>query len=382
MVKKESQAMWEKKCLGILSDMMVVGVLIGTLWPFDPFPSNRVAWLAEANGIRFGDPGVVISNVPLVAGNNGACTLELLLRPSEITREYTIATFYDTDSPEKFQVKQWTDGLLVVRNALDARRKVRKRKFDLDHAFQRDQLVLLTMASGINGTVVYLNGLLVKELPRFTVTEHDLSGQIVLGTAANDYDPWPGEIRGLAVYSKELTREEILQHYESWTVRGEPLKRDGAIALYRFNERAGQQIHNAVSSGTDLEIPIRFNLPYKLMLASPVEEFGANWEYVKDVLLNIAGFVPLGFLICAFLGMTRSRKSAIMCTVLFGGALSFVIEVLQFYIPRRVSGTTDIITNTLGAALGAVLARPNLVRIVLRGINSVAWREKPLLPAR
>jgi VanZ family protein len=42
--------------------------------------------------------------------------------------------------------------------------------------------------------------------------------------------------------------------------------------------------------------------------------------------------------------------------------LSIAIEVLQAYIPRRVSGTTDIITKTLGATLGAGLARPGAVR--------------------
>jgi glycopeptide antibiotics resistance protein len=42
--------------------------------------------------------------------------------------------------------------------------------------------------------------------------------------------------------------------------------------------------------------------------------------------------------------------------------LGITIEVLQAYIARRVSGTTGIITNTLGATLGAALARPSAVR--------------------
>lgn len=368
--------MGEKKYLGILSGIMVVAVLIATLWPFDPYPADRVTWLPQADGIRFGSPGVVISKAPLLGGGNGGCSLEFLLRPSEIRREYTIATFYDPDNPEKFQVKQWTDGLLVVRSVMDARKKVQKKKFYVDHAFRLDQLVLLTMVSGQSGTIVYLNGLPAKILPRFTITEKDLSGQIVLGTAANDYEPWPGEIRGLAIYTRELTREEILRHYENVRAYGsDPSDLQGASALYRFKEGAGHEILNAVASGPDLQIPIRFNLPYKLLLASPVQEFGANWGYVKDVLLNIAGFVPLGFLLCAFFGLARSRKSSIVYTVLVGGMLSFVIEVLQFYIPRRVSGTTDIITNTLGAALGAVLARPQWVRIVIRGTDSTS-RER------
>jgi glycopeptide antibiotics resistance protein len=96
-----------------------------------------------------------------------------------------------------------------------------------------------------------------------------------------------------------------------------------------------------------------------------VKEFQASWGYVKDILLNVGGFVPLGFVVCAYLALGRSRGKAIFFTIVAAGMLSIAIEVLQAYIPRRVSGTTDIITNTLGATLGAALARPGGVRRLL-----------------
>jgi VanZ family protein len=45
--------------------------------------------------------------------------------------------------------------------------------------------------------------------------------------------------------------------------------------------------------------------------------------------------------------------------------------VLQAYIPQRHSDTTDIITDTLGAAFGAILARSAVVRRSLKRLTSV-----------
>src|ERR1700730_11535828 len=48
-----------------------------------------------------------------------------------------------------------------------------------------------------------------------------------------------------------------------------------------------------------------------VMLKSPVEEFNPDWTYVKDVMVNIAGFVPLGVVLCAYVVWTKTPKTAI-----------------------------------------------------------------------
>ena len=93
--------------------------------------------------------------------------------------------------------------------------------------------------------------------------------------------------------------------------------------------------------------------------------------YASDVLVNIAGFVPLGLIVCAYLAWARSRWKAILVTTVACGVLSFVIEVLQYYIPQRGSGTTDIITNTLGSALGAMIAQSSVVQRILGRIKVI-----------
>ncbi|MGB2607029.1 MAG: VanZ family protein [Candidatus Sulfotelmatobacter sp.] len=360
----------DKNRLGIVCIVTILAVLAATLWPFNPFPRNRVHWLKVANGIEFEGPGVVISKVPLQAAKKDpqqSCTLEILLRPASITSSSTILSFYTANNPGQFLIRQWRDSLLV-RSAIETGGQIQQRKLDVDHALQAGKIILVTIVSGPNATAVYSNGQDLQDFPRFTISPSELSGEIVIGNSPVDYDPWSGDILGLAIYSDELTPEQVFEHYEEWTGNRNlgPSRLSGATAVYSFAERAGHEIHSAIVSGPDLEIPRYFEVPHKALLSSPMKEFQANWEYVKDGLQNVAGFIPLGFVICAYLMSTRGRGRSIFLTIFAAATLSFIIEVLQAYIPRRVSGTTDIFTNTLGAALGAALARPTVVRRFLR----------------
>jgi hypothetical protein len=70
----------------------------------------------------------------------------------------------------------------------------------------------------------------------------------------------------------------------------------------------------------------------------------------SDLLLNIALFMPLG----AALALRGRLPSFI---ALFAALLSSAIELSQFYIPGRDPSFGDIASNTLGAALGALLVQ-------------------------
>lgn len=356
--------------------MAVIAVLIATLWPFNPFPRNGVKWLQGTNGLKFQQPAVAMSTGPLelpAAQGTESYTLELLLRPAGTRSDHTILAFYTSTQPKQFLVRQWRDGLLVAHDAAVESDKSRTIKFDVNQVFHPGRLVLVTISSGGNGTKVYLDGQTVQSIPSFRITRGELSGQIVLGTSPVSYHPWSGELRGLAIYSKELAPPEAMLHYKHWIdPSGNPPDRSGAVARYAFAEAEGNTIRNEISSEPDLEIPKTFSVPHKAFLQSPAKEFKGDWKYVDDVLTNIAGFVPLGLIIAAYLAWTRSRLQTIVMATLTCGMFSFVIEILQYYIPRRASGMTDIITNTLGAALGAVLMETNVVRRVLEGMNLIS----------
>src|SRR5262249_26311481 len=80
-------------------------------------------------------------------------------------------------------------------------------------------------------------------------------------------------------------------------------------------------------------------------------------HYYRDAFLNVLGFVPFGFLLCAWLCNTRLARPAVLYSFYAGLLFSFLIELIQGYIPQRDSGFNDVITNSLGALLGAFLLR-------------------------
>jgi hypothetical protein len=125
--------------------------------------------------------------------------------------------------------------------------------------------------------------------------------------------------------------------------------------LYLFNEGGGDAVHNQFDSLTDLVIPKRFFVLHEPFLERPWNEYYPGWSYWKDVGVNVAGFIPLGFFFFGYFSFLRRVKHPIAITTAFGFAVSLTIEVLQSLLPTRNSGTTDLITNTFGTAVGVIL---------------------------
>jgi VanZ family protein len=82
-----------------------------------------------------------------------------------------------------------------------------------------------------------------------------------------------------------------------------------------------------------------------------------------DVAANVAGYVPLGFLLAlSFLrrgsgGLTPNpRTAAVAVAALAAAVLALWMEALQSYLPSRVASNVDFALNVAGALLGAVMA--------------------------
>ncbi|MFY9744020.1 MAG: VanZ family protein [Candidatus Sulfotelmatobacter sp.] len=356
--------------LDIICVLVLCGILTAGLWPFFP-PKNKVSWLKNEHGLLFGDYATVFSSGSLtLRGSKPDCTLELWLQPGLTSDSNTILDFYTPEVPFKFRVRQTGDDLVLLRNYRNDSDRSRAGKVYVDHVFRKGDAVLITISASAQSTSVYVDGNLAKSIPQYGLTRLDLDGQLVLGAAPVVDDRWSGKMRGLAAYSKQLSAQEVLQHYKDWTQIGQPIvdPDNSTEVLYTFSEREGSIVHNEVGPGPNLNIPNRFTVLGQVLLMSPWKEFSPGWSYYKYVITNIAGFIPLGFLFYAYLrGRTSNSREAAFKTVFLGLLTSLTIEVLQAYIPTRQSGMTDVITNTLGTYLGVVLFQCGIVQ------HLVAW---------
>lgn len=96
-----------------------------------------------------------------------------------------------------------------------------------------------------------------------------------------------------------------------------------------------------IPSITSMRLDLAFNLIPIIDITSDVA------AYIRNTLLNVLLFVPLGFLMPVIWKEYRSVKK----TVLFGLGLSAMVEILQMF-TYRLTDIDDLIFNTAGAAVG------------------------------
>jgi hypothetical protein len=348
-----------RKILLAICPLILCGMLVAGLWPFHA-PRNEVSWLSERNGLHLGKHGTIVSASPFEARASKAsdsCALEMWLEPTRLDSPGMILAFYSAaNGVVPFAVREYPGGGLVLER--ESRSHFgQKTETYVGGVFKSINPVFVTITSGEAGAATYVNGGLVKNFPSFAFSRADLTGQLIIGNAPSTTYTWSGQFKGLAVYDRELTAGEVSQHFANWTEHGmaDLAKNGDIVALYLFNEGSGNVVRSQVGSAPDLLIPERFLVVHKWFLEPFWKEFRPGWSYWKDAGVNIAGFIPLGFFFCAYFSLVSRIERPGLVTILLGFLVSLTIEVLQAFLPTRDSGTTDLITNTFGTALGVIL---------------------------
>ena len=344
------------RAIGALSALTLCGILVAGLWPFHS-PKNQIRWLGRETGLVFGDYGTILSS-RMFEGDSldgPSCTLEIWLEPASAWKAGTVLSFYNPLNRRQLLLQQNYADLVLQRDTGDEHQQT---ILNVAQVFQREQ-AFITIASDGRDTAVYVDGNLVKLLPRVKLSLNDLTGQLIVGTSPLQSNSWPGRLRGLAIYKSELTAGRVARHYEEWAHDGKPavIANERTLALYLFDERTGKIAHDQEKPGDDLYIPERYLVVDQLLLERPWAEFATQKSYLKNVFINVCGFVPLGFFFAAYFTSARQIKHATLSAIVLGGLVSLTIEVLQAYLPTRDSGVTDLITNTFGTGVGVALYR-------------------------
>ncbi|WP_298835554.1 VanZ family protein [uncultured Piscinibacter sp.] len=75
-----------------------------------------------------------------------------------------------------------------------------------------------------------------------------------------------------------------------------------------------------------------------------------------DMVANLVGYLPLGALVFgALVRVGQAPRRSALAAVVTGATLSFAMELLQNYLPRRVPSNIDLVLNTAGTACGAAI---------------------------
>jgi VanZ family protein len=117
-----------------------------------------------------------------------------------------------------------------------------------------------------------------------------------------------------------------------------------------------------------------------------------NRYILRDVVLNVILYVPVGLAATLVLLRRHSRVLSAGAAVLLAVGVSLSMEILQVYEPRRDPSSLDVLTNGIGGAMGVLMALSaggiirDLVKPPARGLRAaaaillVAWGIQEFYP--
>lgn len=353
--------------------MTILAVLGGMLYAgLKPFrvEANRAVLMANGHGVRFGGHGIVLSQGMFGASAAGR-TVEIWIEPAG-NEGGTIFSLYDRSQRRYFSVSQdWNDFVLHV---APTKRwsTARESKLYVPNTLFRKRNSFWSVTADADGTAVYRDGKEAQRAEQFHISAEEFSGRVVIGTAPNGDSEWTGAVRGVGIFDRALSAARIEQHYESWRRNGSPEieESDSCGGLYLFDRDKGNVSENRCHSGPDLMLPPKYTLLYPTTLDPVWRAFRWSKGFWEDAAINYFGFIPLGFLLCAWFSAHRLKHAGLVAAIL-GSALSLFIELAQTHLPSRDSSMSDLVTNIAGSISGAVLCLPGVLIHVERRASAV-----------
>lgn len=356
-----------KWCLGLTIAVFIIILMFG-LNPQDFNFKNGAAWIQDMPGIHFENYGIAYAPLPQKTAGEKVTPLdcrsfELALRPEGFDQEgfKFILAFHDGNDQDQFIISQWRSTLIVM-NDDDYENKRKSKRITARKPYQLLRKVFLTLVTGERGTILYIDGRIAAEKKNLAlkIPQSGSVTQLILGNSVYGKHSWRGDVYGLALYRSEIKPEDVALHYEKWLENQNfSFKRSvKPILLYPLDEGDGARAIDHGVGNHNLIIPKRMHILKKKILESSFHHFRVDRKFLYDVLINVLGFVPLGFFMAATF-MAYGRVPAIgtmLITVGLCFATSLSIEIAQAWLPSRASSMLDLLLNTAGGFIGAVVS--------------------------
>ncbi len=352
------------KLLAALSLIIVLTVLFFGLRGKGFHFSNDVSWLKDEPGVRFGPYAMAYAHLDSEPSKSTlsamqSFALEIALQPEDVKPDgfRMILTVHDGDDNRQLIVGQY-QSYIVVMNGDDYENKRKVKRLAAPVFSRPNEKLLLTITTGSDGTKLYVNGRPVKAKPDLILKIPDASApRLTLGNSVDGHSPWKGNVYGLAFYAGPLESGIIENRFSAWSnTQRFPFPLEGQPFLFfPFSEKSGTRAMDGVSGIVAMNMPAGFPVLEKRFLSWPLRDFKANKNFYSDVVLNLLGFMPLGFVLCALFMVCggRLQKNAAALSVAVCFLISLGIETAQVWMPSRSSQGLDLILNVLGGWIGA-----------------------------
>lgn len=109
-------------------------------------------------------------------------------------------------------------------------------------------------------------------------------------------------------------------------------------------------------------------------LPDVIRQWPRYWT-IFDAITNVIGYIPLGILLVFSVYPHLRRWKAFIFASLCGALLSATAELVQFFLPSRVTSLLDFLTNSAGSVIGAVIGVWLTVPLLEKGRLRLLRRE-------
>lgn len=334
MPHKNNLSREQLKILSLLLLLLTLSyIIIAGLWPFNIYPLNNIHWQNNSWGkhLSITQPSVAYLTPELTKiDSHEGFSIEIKLKSNSVANSHIARIFSLTsNNTELLLIGQWKSGILV--RLLDPSIN-KKYEMYVKEVLKSSEPVLVTFTVSKSSYLIHCNGRLVlnKENSRFTQNT-PLEGVAIIGNSITGEHGWNGELHSLKIYDHPLLQQESVREKD-------------------------QNCFSSPLPNHNLVIPKHFSPLKRRILTPPWVDFKPNKSYLSDIILNFAGFIPLGFIIGVLSVQARKNKrQPIILSFIFCVLISLTIELLQILLPSRSSQLSDLILNTLGGVSGTLL---------------------------